>query len=315
MSRHLIDPEILPLLDLAPNLLLDDASINATREMLAVAAAAAPPPALNPELRHARVGVGSPEVPVLIFDPPGRRHRAAVLQIHGGGMVLGTASWCSNDNASLAQELGVLVVSVDYRLAPEHPFPNPQTDCFTAYEWLLLNADALGVDRDRIAVCGESAGGGLAASVVHMARDKELTLPCLQVLTYPMLDCRTGSATRPGMPGTGEYIFTRSMNVYCWQALRGSYGCDDAYAGWFSPSLAKSFSGLSPAFIATGALDLFLDEDIEYARRLAEAGVPVELHVYPGAVHAFDKLPDATVSRQFTRDRRAALRRALCTTD
>lgn len=311
MSRHRVDPELLPLIDAGPALSFSDSAIPGIRQMLESLVAGAAQPSMHPK-RVQAVSTRHPEgVGVLVFDPPDRTNRAAVLQIHGGGMVLGSAAWSSQANADLASELDVLVVSVDYRLAPENPFPLPQYDCLTAYEWMINHSDELGVDADRIVIAGESAGGGLAAATALMIRDLALPPPCLQVLTYPMLDHRTGGNEKPGFAGTGDFVWTRDMNRYCWGALRGAYGLDDARSGWFSPALAASLADVAPAFMATGALDLFLEENIEYSRRLCSDGVGVELHVYPGAVHAFDQVPSAAVSRAYQRDKRAAISRAL----
>ncbi len=310
-SRHLVDPEIAPLLEMFPPLQLGDETIAGIREMLNAPNPDLPPPLIEPERRGAPGAGGAPDVPVLLFDPPARRNRAAILHVHGGGMVLGTAASSTLANAALATELDVLVVSVDYRLAPENPFPVPQNDCLAAYDWLVANSSALDVDAGRIALLGESAGGGLAASLALAARDLGRPQPRAQVLIYPMLDHRTGSEAQPGLVHTGEFIWTRESNRYGWTALRGEYSCNDHRAGWFSPALATDLSSLPATYIATGALDLFLEEDLTYARRLASAGVPVEVHVYPGGVHAFNMVPTAAISKQYDRDLKAAITKAL----
>jgi len=310
-SRHLVNPELVPLLEMYPPLQLSDEALGSIRETLNSPTSNLPPPLMEAQRRLAPGANGAADVPLLVFDPPERKNRAAMLQIHGGGMVMGTAAASTPANAALATQLDVLVVAVDYRLAPEHPFPAPQTDCLAAYEWLIANARALGVDPGRIVVLGDSAGGGLAASLALMARDLRRPAPRAQVLTYPMLDHRTGSEAQPGLPHTGEFIWTRESNRYGWRALRGGYACNDDRAGWFSPALATDLSNLPSTFIATGALDLFLEEDLEYARRLVSAGVPVESHVYPGAVHGFKMMPTAAISRQYDRDLKAALGKAL----
>lgn len=267
----------------------------------------APPPAIEPEQLCIQGRNGAPDVRVMIFDPPGRATRAAILHMHGGGMVLGYTP--SNDmaNAAMAVALGVMIVSVDYRLAPEAPFPGPQEDCMAALDWIVANAAARRIDASRIAVMGDSAGGCLAASVALMARDEGKVSLRAQFLTYPMLDHRTGTEQQPGLPHTGDFIWTRPSNRFGWEALRGDYTCDDERAGWFSPALAADLSGLPPTFIATGALDLFVEEDLEYARKLAGAGVPVELHVYPGAFHGFNIIPTARITQNYNRDLAAAI--------
>lgn len=271
----------------------------------------APTPALEPEQMLIKGRNGAPDVRILIFDPPGRTGKAAILHIHGGGMVLGYTAANDVANAAMAVALGIMIVSVDYRLAPEAPFPGPQEDCMAALDWIVANSAARGIDPSRIAVAGDSAGGGLAASVALMARDEGHISLRAQFLTYPMLDHRTGTEERPGLPHTGEFIWSRAHNQFGWEALRGDYACGDAHAGWFSPALATDLAGLPPTFIATGALDLFLEEDLEYVRRLAGAGVPVELHVYPGAFHAFNIMPTAQITQSYNRDMAAAISRLL----
>jgi triacylglycerol lipase len=311
-TRRLVAADVLPLLDLIP---APDLSRNDLRELRARLEAPlpdAPPLPVAPGWAAAPGRGEAPDVPLLIFDPPGRTSKAAVLDIHGGGMVMGTAAIDNCNNAALAIRHGVLIVSVDYRLAPEAPFPAPQEDCYAALAWMVANATALGIDPDRIAVMGASAGGGLAASLALMARDRgELSL-CAQLLTYPMLDHRTGSETCPYRnPFTGEFIWTRADNQIGWKALLGGYCLDDARLGWFSPARAETLQDLPPTFIATGALDLFFDEDLSYSQRLAAAGVPVEVHVYPGGFHAFDNMPDARIARQYRADLDRALQSML----
>jgi triacylglycerol lipase len=203
----------------------------------------------------------------------------------------------------MAAALGIPVLSVEYRLAPETPFPGPQQDCLDGLAWMAANAAELGIDPGRIAVIGESAGGGLAAATALMARDTGGPKLAAQVLVYPMLDHRTGSKhCRWNNRATGEFVWTRSANRFGWDALRGDYAADDARKGWFSPALADDLAGLPPTLMLTGSLDLFFDEDLDYARRLVDAGVPVELHSYAGAIHAFNVVAEAQVSQAFTRD-------------
>ncbi len=306
-TRHLVDPEIAPMLDAFPPLEFTAETLPAIRAIFGTPMPGAPATAIEPEQALIKGRGDAPDVRVLIFDPLGRTQQAAILHIHGGGMVMGYTP--SNDiaNAALAVALGVMIVSVDYRLAPETPFPGPQDDCMAALDWIVANAAERSIDPSRIAVMGDSAGGGLAASVALMARDEGSVSLRAQFLTYPMLDHRTGSEEKPGLPHTGEFIWTRAHNRFGWEALRGDYPCDDARAGWFSPALAADLSGLPPTFIATGALDLFLEEDLEYVRRLAGAGVPVELHVYPGAFHAFNIMPTAQITQNYNRDLAAAI--------
>ena len=251
-------------------------------------------------------------VRVLIFTPPGERRRPAILHIHGGGMVIGSAHGFRRGAAAIAMAADAVVVSVDYRLAPETPFPGPQEDCYAALLWLFANADVLGVDPARIAIAGESAGAGLAAAVALMARDCGAPTPSAQILTYPMLDHRTGGPDCLwNNPMTGEFVWTRAHNRFGWDALQGDYALDDERIGWFSPARATDLSGLPPTWIGVGSLDLFLDENFDYARRLIASGVPTEFHCYAGAPHGFNILAATQVSQALNRDLIAATRRLL----
>jgi acetyl esterase len=192
---------------------------------------------------------------------------------------------------------------VEYRLAPDTPFPGPQEDCYAGLQWLVKHAAELGVDPTRIVIGGESAGGGLAAGVALMVRDRGEFSIAGQLLTYPMLDHRTGGPDDPYQnPITGEFVWTRQSNQFGWKSLQGDYQLDDERIGWFSPSRAADLTGLAPIFIATGMLDLFFDENLDYIRRATAAGVPTELHSYPGAFHAFNAVNTTTIGKQFWSD-------------
>lgn len=253
------------------------------------------------------------DIPVRLYDVRESRDPSPViLFFHGGGFVIGDLETHNALCTELSAELDLPVLAVDYRLAPEHPFPLPQRDCLAGLNWLFDTAPALGIDPQRIGIIGESAGGGLAAAVAQMARDLGGPKLAAQFLTYPMLDHRTGGADCPhDNPVTGEFVWTRDLNHFGWSALQGDYALDDDRIGWFSPSRAASLAGLPPAWIATGSLDLFFDEDIDYARRLVAAGVPVELHSYPGAIHGFNAIADSALARAFNRDLLGAIARML----
>lgn len=300
-TRHLVDREIAPIIDLFPRVELDSAPITDIRARAAQSYSILPPPVIAPEEIMVPSIHGGPDIPVFLYRPAETRTGGgAILHIHGGGMVMGSVKQMQAGPAAMAAMAGVPVVSVEYRLAPEHPFPAPQEDCHSALTWLAGRADDLGFDASRIVVAGESAGGGLAAALAIMARDLGGPAIAGQLLTYPMLDHRTGGDACPYRnPTTGEFIWTRASNRFGWRALQGDYKADDARRGWFSPSLADDLTGLPPAYIATGSLDLFFDENLDYARRLTAAGVPVDLHSYAGAIHAFNAIPDAALSQRF----------------
>jgi acetyl esterase/lipase len=232
-----------------------------------------------------------------------------LLHIHGGGFVSGIAEASGPSNVRTATEVGCVVVSVEYRLAPETVAPGAVEDCYAALRWLYAEADGLGVDRSRIAVGGESAGGGLAAALALLARDRGEYPLCFQMLIYPMIDDRTATPA-PGNPNTGEFIWTRSSNRFGWQSLLGEEPGGEGISAHASPARANDLAGLPPTYISVGALDLFLDENIEYARRLLNAGVPTELHVFPGGYHGYELAPEARISRLSECERRAALAKA-----
>ena len=311
-TRQLVDPELLPLLDLFPAMELSAATLAAIR-----AAPPPPPPGVDPgdppEIIHVPGQPGSPDVALRIFVPRGNsRQRPVIYHIHGGGFVLGTAAMMDAANSARANEQDAVVVSVDYRLAPETPFPGPLDDCYTGLCWIAAQARRLNIDAERVVVLGESAGGGLAAALALLARDRGGPSLAAQFLIYPMLDHRTGSdgADKPN-PMSGEFIWTRPHNQFGWNAMRGSGAIEPKRKAHFSPALSSDFSGLPACFMATGSLDLFLDEDIDYALRLIRAGIPTELHSYPGAIHAFDMITQAAVSRRFATDLSNALKRVL----
>ena len=310
-SRHLVDPEILAMLDMPP-LDLTAESLAEVRANPMFTGADLPPPPFPVREAFAPVP-DAPDVRMLVIDPPSpAKERGAVLYIHGGGMVVGSADSSLDTMPQLALVHDCVVVSVDYRLAPEAPFPAPQEDNYAALLWLVEHAHDLGVDPGRIVAMGGSAGGGLAAALALMARDRRGPQLAGQVLIYPMLDWRTGGPDdRYKNRHTGEFIWTREKNRFGWNALRGSYEPADERKAWYSPALAEDLSGLPPAFIATGALDLFLDEDLDYARRLVDCGVQAELHVYPGAIHAFEMVPGTGLAGQAAVDMNRGLARLL----
>jgi len=271
-----------------------------------------PPPAAQPAYAERLVpgSGGAPAVRVYVINAATGATRPAILHTHGGGYVSGEAVNGMHDLQELATALDCVIVTVDYRLAPETPFPGSLEDNYAALRWLHANAGELGVDRQRIAVMGESAGGGHAAMLAIAARDRGEVPLVFQSLVYPMLDDRTGSSRRVPAP-IGTYIWTAGSNRFGWESLLGRKpGGNSAPAGAV-PSRVNNLAGLPPAFIGVGAIDLFVDEDIEYARRLIAAGVATELNVVPGAFHAFDAIArDTSIAKQFTAAKIEALRRA-----
>lgn len=252
---------------------------------------------------------GAAAVTVYAINAAPGGSRPAILHIHGGGFMGGSARYVVRDCQELALAHGAVVVTVEYRLAPETPFPGPLDDCYAALLWLYRNAAALGVDTTRIAIKGESAGGGLAAMVALAARDHGEVPLCAQILLYPMLDDRTGSTRKASM--TIPYFWTPQANVFGWTSLLGvPAGSPNVPAGAV-PARVANLAGLPQTFIGVGSIDLFVDEDVAYAERLRAAGVPTELLVLPGAFHAFDSVaPQASLSKSLTAAWNEALARA-----
>ena len=241
---------------------------------------------------------------VRLFRPAGVPEPApALLWIHGGGYVIGTAQQDDALCRRFSRKLGITVASVDYRLAPEHPYPAPLEDCYAALTWL---AGLPAVDPDRVAISGGSAGGGLAAALALLARDRGEVKPAFQLLVYPMLDDRSSSAF--GVPSNPNYrLWGPRSNRFGWAAYLGNADPQVAV-----PARHDDLSGLPPAWIGVGTHDLFHDEDLAYAERLKDAGVPCEVEVVPGAFHGFDLvLSKAQVSRRFFATQCDVLRSAL----
>ena len=306
-TAHLLDPELLPFVQAMPPADLND--IAGMRNAILEQFSSSGDQSFTVRLAKGRGD--APDVEVYVFNAaqPGAKN-PAVLHIHGGGMVCGSATTASFTAPSIVQAIGAVVVSVEYRLSPETPFPGPQEDCYAALAWLFDNADELGVDRERVIVMGESGGGGLAAALTLMARDRDEFRLKGQVLIFPMLDHRTGGDDdRWKNPITGEFVWTREANQIGWKALQSDYGVDDERRGWFSPALAENLSALPPTYISTGALDLFLDENLDYARRLIRCGTRVDLNVYAGAPHGFPLAAGTDVAMRADVDLRGALQR------
>lgn len=292
-------------------------NIRATRHMVdgLVAAVNAEAPAVDGvdvEDREAPRPNGAAGVPVRLYRPSGTAGEAlpALLWMHAGGWMLGGLELDDLLLAKLSKDIGCAIASVDYRLAPEHEFPAALDDTYSALSWLAAESPGLGIDPARIAVAGASAGGNLAAAVALAARDRRGPRIALQMLIYPSLDDRTVGPAGDGRPET--YFWTRQNGIDAWTAYLGRAPGGADTSPLAAPARARDLHGLPPAYIAVGTLDPFLDESIDYARKLIDAEVPCELRVYPGAFHAFDVFaPQGRISRQFAADRDAALRRGL----
>jgi acetyl esterase/lipase len=247
------------------------------------------------------VVMGDPDVRLRVHRPKGVDGvLPCVYSMHGGGYVIGTNAMDDPIFDALCPRLGFVGVSVDYRLAPETPYPGPLEDCYQGLRWTYERADELGIDPERLGVMGVSAGGGLAAALALLARDRGEVPVAFQLLDSPMLDDRqlTSSSQQDGLP-----VWSRGSNTFGWKAYLGDlYGRNDV-PFTAAPARATDLSCLPPAFVSVGAVDGFRDEDVDYALRLNQAGVSTELHVYPGACHGFNLLaPDAPVAKQCMRN-------------
>ncbi len=310
-SRRLVDPELAAILDQIPAPQLTRESLSQIRAMSAPAPVdLSPTPAYAVSERFIPGPEGAPDVRALVYAPAAREAVPALLWIHGGGYIMGSADAEDPMVKSIVSAVGCAVVTVDYRLAPETPYPGPLEDCYAALKWLSAHAGELGIDPTRIAVGGSSAGGGLAAALTLLARDRGEVPLVFQLLIAPMLDDRTCTLAQPH-PYTGEFIWTRETNHFGWTSLLGQEPGGPDVSPYAAAARAEYLEGLPAAFINVGALDLFLEEDLEYARRLMRAGVPTELHVYPGAYHGFRMVANAQVTQIAERDQLTALRRAL----
>ena len=284
--KNFLDPELRPLLDAFELPTVDAEGVAAMRS-----ASFASPELSDAVTRTDHVVPGDPPVPVRI-------HRAtdavgllpAIVTIHGGGYVIGSYDMDSPLFDRWCPTLGVVGVSVEYRLAPETPYPGPLDDCYAALRWTHDNASDLGIDKDRIGIYGLSAGGGLAAALALLARDRGEVPVAFALLDCPMLDDRQQT---PSIEADGLYVWTAGSNEFGWRSYLGAlYGSDDV-PPYAAAARAGDLAGLPPTCVVVGSIDGFRDEDIDYAQRLNQAGVPCELHVIAGLPHAYLLVPQA----------------------
>jgi acetyl esterase/lipase len=284
--KNLLDPELRPILDAFELPTIDAEGVAAMRS-----ASFASPDLSDAVTRTEHLVPGDPPVPV-------RVHRAndaaglqpAVVTIHGGGYVIGSYDMDSPVLDRWCPGLGVVGVSVEYRLAPETPYPGPLEDCYAALRWTYDNATDLGIDKDRIGIYGLSAGGGLAAALALMARDRGEVPLAFALLDCPMLDDRQQT---PSIGADGLYVWGSGSNEFGWRSYLGALYGSDRVPFYAAAARATDLTGLPPTCVVVGAIDGFRDEDIDYAQRLNQAGVPCELHVIAGLPHAYLLVPGA----------------------
>ena len=306
-SRRLVDPELLPMLGALPSFGgLSNSTLAGFRISLEAKVPAIPDTNDVAVDRILIRGLNqAPDIVAILYRPAGsERPGAALLNLHGGGYVMGSADREDAAMRSLATDADCAILSINYRLAPETPYPGPLDDCWAALQWLHEKAPELGIAAERIGVRGVSAGGGLAAALSLRARDAQSYPVAFAMLIYPMLDDRTEP-----QPNTDHFVWTADANRFAWKAYLGKHSASPPH--YAAPARAPDLAGLPPTFIATGSIDLFASENLEWARRLIEVGVPVELHVYLGAYHGFPIVAESNVAQRFERDCRSAIARAL----
>jgi acetyl esterase/lipase len=312
--RDLIDPDsrgpLDQLLEILPGGLNSIPGIAERRAALTqlLAAMEVPPnPNVTSEDRMVPGPEGAPDVRVRVYRPvTASGPLPGIYFIHGGGMILGDIEGEDAAASAICDQVGAVVVSVDYRLAPEHPHPAPVEDCYAGLTWMARSAGELGIDPERLAVYGGSAGGGLTIAVSLLARDRGFPAIRFQMPIYPMIDDRNETPSSHEITDIG--LWDRAGNIEAWKWYLGD-GKPDQYA---APARAEDLTGLPPTFIDVGTVDLFRDEDITFAMRLMQAGVPTELHVNPGVYHAAEVFaPECELSGVIWARRIEALRRAL----
>jgi acetyl esterase/lipase len=312
--RDLIDPEVrVPLdqlLEAMPggfNAIPDIVQRRAATEALLAAIEVPDNPNVIKEDRTIPGPQGDPDISVRIYRPRNSADAGTlpgIYFIHGGGMILGNIAGEDPTATLICDQVGAVVVSVEYRLSPEHPHPAPAEDCYAGLSWVAAHAGELGIDPDRLGIYGGSAGGGLTIAVALMARDRGGPALKFMMPIYPMIDDRNETGSSEEIADIG--IWDRAGNIEAWAWYLGGKPADQ-YA---APARAEDLAGLPPSFIDVGTVDLFRDEDIAFAQRLMQAGVPTELHVHPGSYHAAETFaPDAALSRRIWALRIDALKR------
>ncbi len=312
--RHLIHPDVREpleqLLAAIPggfNSIADIVQRRATVTQLLAALEIPPNPNVISEDRTVPGPEGAPDIKVRIYRPVDATGTLpAIYFIHGGGMILGDIDGEDAVATQICERVDAVVASVEYRLAPENPYPAPVEDCYAGLVWMARHASELRFDPERLAVYGGSAGGGLTIATSMLARDRGFPALRFQMPIYPMIDDRNETSSSHEITDIG--MWDRAANIEAWKWYLGD-GKPDQYA---APARAEDLTGLPPTFIDVGTVDLFRDEDITFAMRLMQAGVPTELHVNPGAYHAAEVFaPECELSGVIWARRIEALRRAL----
>lgn len=304
-----INPELRPVARKAPKVTYNRTNLWFINALMRVV----PLPKADRDIRIENILIPSPDARRKIRLRIYRRQSVTapapvLLWMHGGGYVMGKPEQNDVGCAEYVRESGITVVSVAYRYAPKYPFPAGLEDCYSALKWVAVHVQQLGVDEKRIAVGGASAGGGLAAALAQLAHDQREVGPVFQLLLYPMLDDRT--ALRPDLDDGSNVTWNQESNRYGWESYLGRKCGEQDLPEYAVPARRRDLSGLPPAWIGVGTVDLFHDEAVAYAQRLRECGVKCELQIVPGAFHGFDVFdPQPQVVQDFRRSQISALRR------
>ncbi|GAA4552530.1 alpha/beta hydrolase [Pseudonocardia xishanensis] len=310
-TDYALDPELAAALPELPALDLTD--LPAARTTLAAIRSTLPAPDES-GVRVTDIAVpgpaGAPDVPLRIYRPEVVRGTGGILDVHGGGFVMGDVDGSHAANLALCRAVGVPVVTVEYRLAPETPYPGPLEDCYAGLTWFSEHADEVDVDPTRIAVHGTSAGGGLAAALALLARDRGGPEIAFQFLAIPELDDRLETPSMRAFVDTP--VWNRPNAVVSWECYVGAdIRGTDAVPPYAAPARATDLTGLPPAYVSVMAFDPLRDEGIAYALALQAAGVPVELHLYPGTFHGSTLVPGAAVTKRMAVEKYTVLGRAV----
>ncbi|MEM6926227.1 MAG: alpha/beta hydrolase [Myxococcota bacterium] len=288
-----VNPELRAAYRQAPNVTYGPLTMRAFRLLLRFLL---PMPTLPKTIEARTVGVGDQSLRLLV-PKAGPAAPAAMLWLHGGGRIMGTPSIVEHACISVVERLGIVAAAASYRVAPEHPFPAALDDCAAAWQWLVDHAGELGIEASRMVIAGESAGGGLAAELCQRLRDEGLVTPAGQALVYPMLDDRT--ATRDDLTPMKHPVWNNASNRFGWSAYLGVPAGSSEVPAYAVAARCEDLTNLPPAWLTVGDLDLFLDEDLDYAERLREAGVPVTIDRVEGGFHGYFTIgPDTPPVRE-----------------
>ncbi|GAA0556068.1 alpha/beta hydrolase [Actinomadura livida] len=306
------DPELVPWISTIPQIVISEyEQIRRDEVEMFGKPQYVPPIPVDVRDVHVPGPEGAPDVPVRIYAPADRDgDLPGLVHIHAGGFVIGSIDTAQDDATSIAAEVGAVVLSVGYRLAPEHPFPAGLDDCYAVLTWAAAHSAELGIDPGRLAVGGDSAGGGLSAAVALMARDRGGPALCFQLLGIPELDDRLDTPSMRAFTDTPIWHRRNaelSWDYYLGEGVRGT----DSVSPYAAPARAEDLSGLPPAYVTTCEFDPLRDEGLTYAQRLIQAGVPTELHHYPGTFHGSTMIRDAAITKRMRTDRLTTLQHAL----